>query len=272
MHSPFGRNARDAMKQPLGKTATPCPTLTEQTTPRHPNPLKYLDVITLFPALFAPWLQEGLMARAKKRGLIQLTLVPLRQYGLGPRHNVDATPYGGGPGMVLRPEPIAAALEARTQIHKAKGLHAHCVLLTPQGKPIQQAMVEDWAQQSKRVLTLICGRYEGFDERVRQTLVDEEVCVGDFICLGGEALALAVLEAVVRLLPGSLGNKSSPKEESFSNGGLEYAQYTKPLVFKGYEVPPVLRSGNHAQITTWRQQQAKQRTRLRRPDLSQGKG
>lgn len=226
---------------------------------------KRIDVLTLFPELFGPFLREGLLGRAVENGLLAVELVNFRQYGLGRHQQVDDAPYGGGAGMVLRPEPLFAAVRARREHHAFQGRAAHVVLLTPQGKPFRQADAARLAAQAA-ALILVCGRYEGFDERVR-TLADEELSVGDFVCLGGEVPAMAVIEAVLRLLPGVLGNPASSAEESFSAGRLEYPQYTRPPEFEGLRVPEVLLSGHHAEIARWREEQARRRTAERRPDL-----
>lgn len=230
----------------------------------HPGP-KRIDVLTLFPELFGPFLREGLLGRAVENGLLAVELVNFRRYGLGRHQQVDDAPYGGGAGMVLRPEPLFAAVRARREHHAAQGRTAHAVLLTPQGRPFRQTDAARLAAQAG-ALILVCGRYEGFDERIR-TLADEELSIGDFVCLGGEVPAMAVMEAVLRLLPGVLGNPASSAEESFAAGRLEYPQYTRPPEFEGLRVPEVLLSGHHAEIARWREEQARRRTEERRPDL-----
>ncbi|HZP45096.1 MAG TPA: tRNA (guanosine(37)-N1)-methyltransferase TrmD [Candidatus Binataceae bacterium] len=218
-------------------------------------------VITLFPAMFAA-LEHGLVGRARARGLITITTHDLREYGLGAYRQVDDTPYGGGSGMVMRPEPIAAALDAV----RAGNRDLCALLMTPQGEPLTQTIVRELA--GHHGLILIAGRYEGFDERVR-SLVDREISIGDYVLSGGELPAMVVVEAVARLLPGVLGNPQSLTEESFADATLlEYPQYTRPEEFRGMRVPEVLLSGDHGRIRRWREEQARRRTATRRPDLS----
>ncbi len=227
----------------------------------------HVSVITLFPELFEPLLSAGMIGRAAS-GPLDVTMVPLREFGLGKHRSVDDTPYGGGSGMVLRVEPVVAALEAADDRATRAGLPpAHRVLLTPQGRPFRQRDAR--ALAARPHVALVCGRYEGFDERVR-SFVHEEVSLGDFVMTGGEVAAMAILEATCRLLPGVLGNAESASSESFSEalgGQLEYPQYTRPAEFRGAGVPEVLSSGNHAAIEAWRAEQARERTRARRPDL-----
>ena len=229
--------------------------------------MKHLEVLTLFPGLIQPFLTEGLIAKAIGEGLLDITTVPLREHGLGKHRTVDDEPYGGGAGMVLRPEPVFNAVRQREQHHAAAGRKMRRIMLTPQGRPFDQATAHRLAETDE-VLLLICGRYEGFDERIRNGLADEEISLGDFVTLGGEVAALAMIEAIARLVPGVLGNPDSAREESFSDGRLEYPQYTRPPEFEGMRVPEVLMSGNHGEIQRWRDQQASQRTAERRPDLA----
>ncbi|HEX7928922.1 MAG TPA: tRNA (guanosine(37)-N1)-methyltransferase TrmD, partial [bacterium] len=226
-----------------------------------------MDVLTLFPELFGAFVTEGLMGRAVENGLLKVEVVNFRQWGLGRHKQVDDVPYGGGAGMVLRPEPLFAAVKARRAAHEAEGRKSHVVLLTPQGRPFQQAEAVALAERcSTEAVIWVCGRYEGFDERIR-TLADEELSIGDFVCLGGEVPAMAMMEAVVRLLPGVLGNPESSQEESFAAGRLEYPQYTRPPEYEGMAVPEILLSGHHGEIARWRAAQAQDRTAKRRPDL-----
>ena len=218
-------------------------------------------VITLFPEMFASPLAGGIVGRAVRNRLIGIEVHNLREHGLGKYRQVDDEPYGGGSGMVMRPEPIAAAIDAA--IGARPGLWR--VLLTPQGEPFRQAIAAELAKREPGLL-LIAGRYEGVDERVRG-LVDRELSVGDYVLSGGELAAMMVIEAVARLIPGVLGNSASLEEESFGSGMLEYPQYTRPEVFRGQRVPEVLLSGDHEKIRQWRQTQARQRTQQRRPDL-----
>ncbi len=218
-------------------------------------------VVTLFPELFESPLSCGLLGRAIRAGLIGVVLHPLRSYGLGRYRQVDDAPYGGGHGMVMRPEPIAAAFDAA--LAQRPGLWR--VMLTPQGEVLDQLKVEQLARYRPGLL-LLAGRYEGIDERVR-TLVDQELSIGDYVLAGGELPALVVIEAVARLVPGVIGNPQSLREESLSGAMLEYPQYTRPREFRGQRVPEVLLSGDHEKVRAWRHDQALKRTRQRRPDL-----
>ena len=229
--------------------------------------MKRLEVLTLFPGLISPFLEEGLIAKAIGEGLLDITTVALRDYGLGKHRTVDDEPYGGGAGMVLRPEPVFSAVRERQAHHAKSGQEMHRILLTPQGRPFDQATAHRLAGM-EAVVMLMCGRYEGFDERIRTGLADEEISLGDFVILGGEVAAMAMIEAISRLVPGVLGNPESAREESFADGRLEYPQYTRPPEFEGMRVPDVLLSGHHAEIQRWRGEQANQRTAQRRPDLA----
>ena len=225
----------------------------------------HFEVLTLFPEIFSSFLEESLINRAIGQRHLQVDLVNYRKHGRGKHLQVDDTPYGGGPGMLLRVEPIAKTLAGQKKIHHAAGLETHTVLLTPQGQPFTQAKAKQLSR-CKAVLTMICGRYEGFDERIR-SLVDEEISGGDFICLGGEVIAMTMIETISRLVPNILGNQESAKKESFSQSLLEYPQYTRPASYQGMDVPEELISGNHKKIAEWREEQALLRTKKRRPDL-----
>ncbi|MBI3993113.1 MAG: tRNA (guanosine(37)-N1)-methyltransferase TrmD [Candidatus Lambdaproteobacteria bacterium] len=225
-----------------------------------------IDVLTLFPELFGPFLREGLIGRAVREGRLEVTVVNFRDHGLGRHRKVDEEPYGGGAGMVLRPEPIFNAVRERRALHRHAGRTVRAILLTPQGRPFDQARAQAFAA-SDEALLFICGRYEGFDERIRNGLADEELSLGNFVTLGGEVAAMAIIEASARLVPGVLGNPDSPAQESFAEGLLEYPQFTRPEEFEGMRVPDVLRSGNHQAIARWRAEQAQARTAARRPDL-----
>ncbi len=218
-------------------------------------------VITLFPGMFESPLGAGMIGRAIEQSLISVRTRALREHGLGSYRQVDDSPYGGGSGMVMRPEPIAAAIDAVNAQHP--GLWR--VLMTPQGEVFDQALAVRLAAR-RPGLMLIAGRYEGLDERVR-TLVDQEISIGDYVLSGGELAAMVVIETVARLVPGVLGNPESLREESFSSGALEYPQYTRPEEFRGMRVPEVLLSGDHSKIRAWREAEAKKRTAHRRPDL-----
>jgi tRNA (guanine37-N1)-methyltransferase len=221
-------------------------------------------VITLFPELFTPFAAVSFVKRGIETGALVLELEDLRPHGLGKHKSVDDTPYGGGSGMVMRVDCVVAAIESA---ERKLGARSHRVLLTPQGQRINQRRVRELAENE--LVTLTCGRYEGFDERVRSH-VDQELSLGDFIMTGGEVAAMALIEGCVRLLPGVLGNADSPREESFSEelgGMLEYPQYTRPAEFRGDGVPEILKSGDHGKVAAWRREQARARTRERRPDL-----
>jgi len=218
-------------------------------------------VVTLFPEMFRSAFKGGPIGRARTEGIISISAHQLRDFGLGNYRQVDDTPYGGGAGMVMRPEPIAAAIDHLDRSHP----RLYRILLTPQGERLDQVSVRSLALR-RPGLMLIAGRYEGFDERIR-SLVDREISIGDYVLNGGEIAALVVIDAVARLVPGVLGNPSSLKEESFSSESLEYPQYTRPEEFRGMRVPQVLLSGNHELVRSWRAAQARARTLARRPDL-----
>lgn len=222
-----------------------------------------IGVVTLFPELFESFARTSLVGRAVKDGALSLTFEQLRNHGIGRYQSVDDTPYGGGAGMLLRVDCLVHAIEALEQ----RLGEAHRVLLSPQGAPFNQRTAGAWS--SKPRLLMVCGRYEGFDERVR-SFVHEEASLGDFVLTGGEVAAMAMIEATVRLLPGVLGNSESEREESFScdqQGRLEYPQFTRPVEFRGQQVPEVLKGGHHDNVRRWREEQSRQRTLERRPDL-----
>jgi tRNA (guanine37-N1)-methyltransferase len=226
-----------------------------------------IDIVTLFPELFQTFLETSVVGRAAKQEILRFRTRSPRTFGIGRHLKVDDAPYGGGSGMVLRVDCLVACLES-LDADREGGARARRVLLTPQGEILSQARLAAW--RNERALALVCGRYEGFDERVR-AFVDEEVSLGDFVLAGGEVAAMAVIEGVARLLPGVLGNEESPLHESHSqsSGGLlEYPQYTRPVEFRGMRVPDVLLGGNHAEVARYRSDQAMERTRLRRPDLA----
>jgi tRNA (guanine37-N1)-methyltransferase len=219
-----------------------------------------LDVISLVPEAFAPLHGPGVIGRAFAAGIAELHTHNPRDFALDRYRKVDDEPYGGGAGMVLKPEPVYAAFEALPVLPRRRVL-----LMSPQGRPLQQADLRRWAEGSDQ-LVLLCGHYEGFDERIRQ-LADEEVSIGDFVLTGGELPAMVVINGVVRLLPGTVGSAASLEEESHSDLLLEHPHYTRPAEFRGLAVPEVLRSGDHGAIARWRAEQQRQRTRERRPDL-----
>lgn len=221
-----------------------------------------VSVITLFPDIFNCYMGLGIMKRAREKGLVTFEVLNLRDFTHDRHRTVDDTPYGGGPGMVMKPEPIAAALD---QI-KSGGHETYTILLSPQGKLFTQKRAEELSREARK-LVLISGRYEGIDERVREGLVDEELSIGDYVLTGGELPALVIIDAAVRLLPGALGDEGSLIEESFAWGILDYPHYTRPPEWKGMKVPDVLVSGNHAEIARWRRKEALRKTLRERPDL-----
>ena len=227
------------------------------------------EVLTLFPDIFTSFLEESLIKRAIEKQYLNVSLVNFRKHGHGKHLQVDDKPYGGGPGMVLRIEPIAQTLKEQKEFHRSSGLETHTILVTPQGRPFSQEKARELSRK-KAVLTLICGRYEGFDERLR-SLVDEEISGGDFICMGGEVITMTMIETISRLVPDVLGNQESAVHESFTQPMLEFPQYTRPASFEGMEVPKELKSGNHKIIAQWREEQALERTKNRRPELLQCK-
>lgn len=218
-----------------------------------------IDVITLFPEIFESPLEASLLGRAIEKGLIEVAVHDLRGYGIGRHRSVDDVPYGGGAGMVLMAEPIFAAVEA------LRSQSSHIVLLSPRGIRLDHAEVARLADRDH--IVLICGRYEGVDERVALHLADQELSIGDFVLAGGEVAALVVVEAVSRLVPGVMGNAASLDSESYGSGVLEHPHYTRPAVFKGHAVPEILLSGNHQEVSRWRRNEAEKATRERRPDL-----
>ncbi len=224
-----------------------------------------IDILTLFPDFFQSPLGSGIFKRASDRKLIEIAVHNIRDYTHDKHRTVDDYPYGGGAGMVLKPGPIFEAVEAVVSGTKSENKKLPVILLTPQGRTFSQKIAGELAGYSR--LLLICGHYEGVDERVCEHLVTDEISVGDYVLSGGEAAALVVADAVVRLIPGVLGSPDSPVEESHADGLLEYPQYTRPPVYRGWAVPEVLLSGNHAEIARWHREQAILRTAGRRPDL-----
>jgi tRNA (guanine37-N1)-methyltransferase len=220
-----------------------------------------IDVLTLFPAMFAGPLDESIIKRARERGLLDVQIHNLRDYAHDRHKTVDDRPFGGGPGMLLKPEPIFEAVE------KLARESTRVILLTPAGRRFNQIIARELALRDS--LLLVAGHYEGFDERVREHLAHDELSIGDYVLTNGALPAMVIIDAVTRLLPGVLGDDESATEESFSpaGAGLEYPQYTRPADFRGLKVPEVLLSGNHAEIAAWRAEQARRRTKERRPDL-----
>ncbi|HOO58998.1 MAG TPA: tRNA (guanosine(37)-N1)-methyltransferase TrmD, partial [Candidatus Mcinerneyibacteriales bacterium] len=217
-----------------------------------------VDILTLFPEMFTSPFEESILKRAREKGYLSLDVHNIRDYAQDRHQVTDDYPYGGGAGMVMKAEPLVSAIESLNKGH-------HRILLTPRGKPLTQETVRRLSGLEK--LMLVCGRYEGVDERVTELAIDEEISLGDFVLSGGELAAMALVDAVVRLIPGVLGNEDSAAEESFSEGLLEYPQYTRPAEFRGRAVPEVLLSGDHARIAAWRKEEALKKTLRVRPDL-----
>lgn len=222
------------------------------------------DVLTLFPAIFGGYLGQSLLKKAIDAGLVNVQLHDIRAWSNDKHNKVDDRPFGGGPGMILRPEPVVDAVEAVRAMAQPPG---HLILLSPQGRKLDQTVVEELA--GKERLLLLCGRYEGFDQRVIEVLQPDEISIGDYVLNGGEVAAMAVIDAVIRLVPGVLGDEESSVGDSFSVGNrlLEFPQYTRPREYRGLAVPEVLLSGNHQEIARWRQEQSYLHTRKRRADL-----
>ncbi len=227
----------------------------------------HIDIVTLFPGMFSSYLDESILQRAQTAGHLSVTLYNIRDFASGKHRVTDEPPYGGGGGMVLKPEPLFGAVEAAEVAGAERGgpEKPHRILLTPQGKPFNQAAATRLATYPW--LILLCGRYEGVDERVREHLVDEELSIGDYVLTGGELAAMVVVDAVTRTLPDVLGNENAASADSYATGLLEGAHYTRPTDFRGWAVPDVLRSGHAANIERWRREGALRRTWQRRPDL-----
>ncbi len=224
-----------------------------------------IDILTIFPRMFEEPFNTGIFQRAVANGLVKVNIYNIRDYSHDKHHTVDDYPYGGGAGMILKPEPIFEAVAQIKQGTATKEGEIPIILLTPQGRSFSQAIARELSHC--RHLVLICGHYEGVDERVHQYLATDEISIGDYVLSGGEPAAMVVVDAVVRLLPGVLGSEDSLKDDSHTDGLLEYPQYTRPAQFRGWPVPEILLSGNHAQIAKWRRQQSIIRTLERRPEL-----
>jgi len=221
-----------------------------------------IDIVTLFPGMLEAPLAESILGRARERGIVDIRVHDLREHASGRHRVTDEPPFGGGGGMILKPEPLAAAIEA---LRAAGSAPARVILLGPAGRRFSQVVAREMARRPH--LVLVCGRYEGVDERVSEQLVDEELSIGDYVLTGGEPAALVVADAITRLLPGVLGDEAAPTHDSFARGLLEHPQYTRPEVFRGAAVPEVLRSGDHGRIARWRTLMSLWRTWQRRPDL-----
>jgi len=225
-----------------------------------------IDILTLFPEMFESPLQHSILYRAQEQGIVVVAVTNIRDFTTDKYRKVDDKPYGGGPGMVMMPGPVFDCFE---HVEKLAPQRGRVILLTPQGKRLDQARAQELAKEDR--LILLAGRYEGFDERIRLGLNAEQLSIGDYILNGGELAAMVVIDAVVRLLPGALGDEDSAKDDSFSEGLLEYPQYTRPEDFRGMKVPEILLSGDHAKIAEWRRQQSLERTKAWRPDLRSAK-
>ncbi|MAU01020.1 MAG: tRNA (guanosine(37)-N1)-methyltransferase TrmD [Anaerolineaceae bacterium] len=226
----------------------------------------HIDILTLFPEMFPGYLNESILKRAQAAGLLQIELHNIRDYASGKHRVTDEPPYGGGGGMVLKPGPIFSAVESLISNRQSPTVaRLPIILLTPQGRPFTQKVAQELAQHER--LLLLCGRYEGVDERVRQHLVTDEISIGDFVLTGGELAAMVIVDAVARLIPGVLGAEDAAEDDSHATGLLEGPHYTRPETFRSWSVPEVLRSGHAANIARWRREQALRRTWQRRPDL-----
>lgn len=226
-----------------------------------------IDVLTLFPEVFDPFLTSSIIGRASDKGVVSIRCVDYRDFACDKHRSVDDRPFGGGPGMVLMCGPVFTALEHVESLTEGEPVR---ILLTPQGKRLSQRVVEELAREPWVVI--LCGHYEGFDERIRTGIRAREISIGDYVLSGGEPAALVLIDAMVRLLPGALGDDASAADDSFVNDVLEYPQYTRPREFRGMKVPEVLLSGDHGKIAAWRREQALKRTLLRRPDLLERRG
>lgn len=225
------------------------------------------EVFTLLPDVFPPYLESSILQRARQRGLVSVNVHNIRNYTHDRHHVTDDTPYGGGGGMVMKPEPVFEAVEAvlGSDAHRSLPQPAPIIMLTPQGRVFTQTIAEEYSHHKR--IALLCGRYEGMDERIREHLVTDEISIGDYVLTGGELPALIVIDAVTRLIPGVLGDPDGATDDSHATGLLEYPHYTRPLDFRGWKVPDILLSGDHGKVDKWRREQSLLRTLARRPDL-----
>ena len=230
-----------------------------------------IDVLTIFPEFFTQVFDFGIIRRAKLAGIVEINVIDIREFATDKHKMVDDRPFGGGDGMVLKPDPIFAAIEhlLGTDHRDEYPSGTRVVLLTPQGKPLKQTVAREFADEIEH-LVLICGRYEGVDERVNEALVTDEISIGDYVLSGGEPAAVVIVDSIVRLLPNALGSETSAENDSFSDGLLDYPHYTRPADFRGMRVPEVLLNGNHAEIEKWRREKALEKTKLNRKDLLEG--
>ncbi len=233
-----------------------------------------IDIVTIFPGMFGPVLDESILKRAQEQLLLKIHIHDLRKYTHDKRRTVDDRPYGGGPGMVMKPEPLFEAVEdirsASLSQDPNLSLARKTLLMSPQGERLTPRIAQELAGMKQ--IVILCGRYEGVDERVREGLVDRSISIGDYVLTGGELPAMVLIDCVARFVPGVIGNDKATQEESFSDGYLEYPQYTRPPEFRGMKVPEILLSGSHEEIAKWRRTQALERTKAARPDLIEGKG
>jgi len=225
----------------------------------------HFDILTLFPDMFEGVFSESIVKRAREAGLVSIAAHNIRDYATDKHHMTDDAPYGGGGGMIMKPGPIFRAVEAILDLEEGQEPRTPVILLSPQGRTFTQSVARELSRHPR--LVLICGHYEGVDERVRQFLASDEISIGDYVLTGGEIPAMVIVEAVTRLVPGVLGDPGATFENSHAEGLLEYAHYTRPYIFRGWSVPDVLLSGNHAEVVRWRRQEALRRTFERRPDL-----
>ena len=227
-----------------------------------------IDVLTIFPEFFGQVFDFGIIRRARKADIVQINVIDIREFAVDKHKMTDDRPFGGGDGMVMKPEPIFAAVKHLLGTTDREGYPegSRVILLSPQGKPLKQPMAESLAEDADHIV-LICGRYEGVDERVNETLVTDEISIGDYVLSGGEPAAIVLTDAIVRLLPDALGSETSAENDSFSNGLLDCPHYTRPAEFMGMQVPEVLLNGNHAEIDKWRHEKALEKTKKNRPDL-----
>ncbi len=230
-----------------------------------------IDVLTIFPEFFGQVFDFGIIRRAKLAGIVEINVIDVREFADDKHKMTDDRPFGGGDGMVMKPQPIFSAIEhlLGTSDREKYSAGTHVVMLSPQGKPLVQSVAKEFADDAQH-LVLICGRYEGIDERVNETLVTDEISIGDYVLSGGEPAAIVVADAIVRLLPDALGSDTSAENDSFSNGLLDCPHYTRPAEFRGMKVPEVLLNGNHAEIEKWRHEKALDKTKKNRPDLLKG--
>ena len=245
--------------------------LDEKSKIQNPKSKMKIDVLTIFPEFFTQVFDFGIIRRAKLAGIVEINVIDIREFATDKHKMVDDRPFGGGDGMVLKAEPIFIAIESLlgTSDRNEFPERTKVVMLSPQGTPLKQPVARSFADEAEHVI-LICGRYEGVDERVNDTLVTDEISIGDYVLSGGEPAAVVLVDSIVRLLPNALGSETSAENDSFSDGLLDYPHYTRPAEFRGMKVPEVLLNGNHAEIEKWRREKALEKTRSSRKDLLEG--